>query len=139
MQTFFVTQIYLLYGAAFLLADGYGVRFPLLLSLRYHFRINGSVRLLLIIAGFVISLLLAFFPVDPGPPLFGDLIPSLNVLSLAFYYLYLSLRGEQEGGEGDGSVLHATATYVEHNRRGVGIATVVIACLHFVIPHYVLI
>mgnify|MGYP000847443096 FL=1 len=139
MQTYLLSLLYLFFGAAFLLADGYGVRFPMLLSLRYHFRTKRWVRVTLIIFGLGITLLLALFPMEPGPVLLGDLIPLLNVLSLAFYYLYLSLKNTEEEGPNDNSVLHATGLYVEHNRRGVGYVTLAVALIHFFIPHFVLI
>lgn len=139
MQTYLLSLVYLLFGSAFLLADGYGVRFPMLLSLRYHFRTKKGVRLTLIILGVAITLSLALFPMEPGPVLLGDLIPMLNVSSLAVYYLYLSLKGEGEGVHDDNSVLHATGLYVEHNRRGVGYVTLAVALIHFFIPHFVLV
>ena len=95
MQTYLLSLLYLLYGSAFLLADVHGVRFPTLLSLRYQFRMKKGVRLILIILGLAIAALLAFFPMEPGPVLLGDFIPLLNVLSLAVYYLYLSLKGRR--------------------------------------------
>ncbi|HOE83700.1 MAG TPA: hypothetical protein PLK91_00635 [Sphaerochaeta sp.] len=140
MQTYLLSLLYLLYGSAFLLADVHGVRFPTLLSLRYQFRMKKGVRLILIILGLAIAALLAFFPMEPGPVLLGDFIPLLNVLSLAVYYLYLSLKGqEEEGGERESdSVLHATGQYVEHNRRNVGYLTLGVCIIHFLIPHFVL-
>lgn len=140
MQTYLLSLLYLLYGSAFLLADVHGVRFPTLLSLRYQFRMKKGVRLILIILGFAIAALLAFFPVEPGPVLLGDFIPMVNVLSLAVYYLYLSLKGqEEEDGERESdSVLHATGQYVEHNRRNVGYLTLCVCIIHFLIPHFVL-
>jgi hypothetical protein len=140
MQTYLLSLLYLLYGAAFLLADVHGVRFPILLSLRYHFRTKKGVRMLLIVFGLVIALLLAFFPMEPGPVLFGDFIPLLNVTSLAIYYLYLSLKGlEEESDERHSdSVLHATGQYVEHNRSNVGYLTLGVCIIHFLIPHFVL-
>lgn len=139
MQTYLLSLAYLFFGSAFLLADRHGVRFPTLLSIRYHFRTKRGVRLTLIALGLLITALLALFPMAPGPVLLGDLIPLFNVLSLALYYLYLSLKNSEERGSPDNSVLHATGLYVEHNRWGVGYVTLAVALLHFIIPHFVLI
>ncbi|MFA5446705.1 MAG: hypothetical protein WC233_00345 [Sphaerochaeta sp.] len=138
MQAYLLSVLYLCYGAAFLLADEHGARFPSLLSLRYYFRTNRWVRAFVIIIGIILTALLSFFPMDPGPVLLGDLLPMINTLSLTVYFLHQSIKGAEEVGERKESVLHATGQYVDHNRRYVGYFTLVVAVLHFILPQLVI-
>ncbi len=138
MQGYLLSILYLSIGAAYLLADEYGARMPVLLSLRYHFRTQRWVRLALIISGTLLTLLLVFFPIAPGPVLLGDLLPCLNILFLTLYYLHQSLSGKGDRAEQPDSVIQATGEYVESNRRYVGYVTVVVALLHFLLPQLII-
>ena len=122
-QTYFLSILYLLLGASLLLADFWGMRFPLLLSLRYAFRI---------------CLALGFFPYPPGPALLGDFVPLLNCFCLLVYYLYQSLRGMDKHTESEQTVLDTTGLYMERNKRNVGYLTLAVAVLHFLAPQLVL-
>ena len=136
MQTYLLSLLYLLYGSAFLLADVHGALSAPVATLSVPH--EEGVRLILSSSA------------SPSPParllpvgrpgVARRLHPLLNVLSLAVYYLYLSLKGqEEEGGERESdSVLHATGQYVEHNRRNVGYLTLCVCIIHFLIPHFVL-
>ncbi len=138
MQIYLLSIAYLLLGSGFLLSDSYGLNFPLLLSLRYAFRTHRVVRRLLIVSGLVLTLALAFFPMEPGPCLLGDLIPMLNVFSLTLWFLYQALRGVGVKEEQQQTVLDATGLYMERNKRNVGFLTMGIAILHFIAPRLVL-
>ena len=138
IQVYLLCIAYLLLGSAFLLSDTYGLTFPLLLSLRYAFRTNASLRRILIIGGLLITLSLAFFPMDPGPWLLGDLVPMLNVFSLTLWFLYQALRGIGMKQEEQQTVLDATGLYMERNKRNVGFLTMGIAIIHFIAPQLVL-
>ncbi|MDY0288850.1 MAG: hypothetical protein RBR15_08505 [Sphaerochaeta sp.] len=139
MQIYLLSIAYLLVGAGILLSDAYGGRFALLLSLRYLFRTKKAFRTVLIIAGFALGLALGFFPVAPGPPLLGDLIPLANTALLTLWYISHALR-HTEGDEivDEQSVLKATGQYFEKNRRNFGFITLVVAVLHFLVPMSVL-
>ena len=138
IQVYLLCIAYLLLGTAFLLSDTYGLTFPLLFFLRYAFRTHASLRRILILAGLLITLALAFFPMDPGPWLLGDLVPMLNVFSLTLWFLYQSLRGIGVKQEEQQTVLDATGLYMERNKRNVGFLTMGIAIIHFIAPQLVL-
>ncbi len=139
MQIYVLSIVYLLVGAGILLSDTYGGRFALLLSLRYIFRTKKVFRLVLIITGFALSLALGFFPMAPGPPLLGDLIPMANTLLLTFWYVFHALRHTDEDEPlREKSVLKATGQYFEKNKRNLGFITSLVALLHFLVPMSVL-
>ena len=139
MQIYFLSIVYLLVGAAFLLSDMYGGRFSLLLSLRYVFRTKKGFQKVMIILGFALSLALGFFPMAPGPRLLGDLIPMANTILLTLWYLFHALRytDEDEPLE-EKSVLESTGQYFEKNKRNFGLITGLVALLHFLVPMSVL-
>lgn len=138
MQIYLVAVFYLALGSGFLLSDRYGLKFALLLSLRYAFRTKKAFRTILILTGMLLTLALCFFPTDPGPVLLGDLIPMINVFALCVWYLYRALKGDRENKEEDESMLHATGQYFERNKRSFGYVTAIIAFLHFLAPALVL-
>ena len=137
-QTYFLSILYLLLGASLLLADFWGMRFPLLLSLRYAFRVHKLVRRAFILSGLGICLALGFFPYPPGPALLGDFVPLLNCFCLLVYYLYQSLRGMDKHTESEQTVLDTTGLYMERNKRNFGYLTLAVAVLHFLAPQLVL-
>ena len=138
VQTYFLSIVYLVLGACLLLADSWGIRFSLLLSFRYAFRVHKLVRRLLIFSGLFICLALGFFPYPPGPAFLGDFVPMLNVFSLMLWYLFQSIRGMDKRSEVEQTVLDATGMYVERNKRNVGYLTLAVAALHFLVPQLVL-
>lgn len=137
-QIYVISIVYLVVGAALLLADSWGVRFPLLFNLRYAFRVHKLVRRALIISGFLITLALGFFPFPPGPPFLGDFVPMLNTFSLMLWYLFQSLRGMDRRSEGEQTVIDTTGLYMEKNKRNIGFLTLAVATLHFLAPQLVL-
>lgn len=138
IQLYVLCIAYLLLGSGFLLSDAYGLKFPLLLSLRYAFRTRKMLRRLLVLCGLLITLGLAFIPMDPGPWLLGDFVPLLNVFSLTIWYLYQALKGMGVKQDEQQTVLDATGLYMERNKRNVGFLTIAIATMHFFAPHLVL-
>jgi len=138
IQLYVLAIAYLLIGSGFLLSDSYGLTFPLLLSLRYAFRTHKAVRRILILGGLLITLALAFLPMDPGPWLLGDFVPMLNVFSLTIWYVYQALRGIGVKQDEQQTVLDATGLYMERNKRNLGFVTMSIAIIHFVAPQLVL-
>ncbi|MDD3903628.1 MAG: hypothetical protein WC136_11645 [Sphaerochaeta sp.] len=139
MQVYFLSIIYLLLGAGFLLSDSYGIKFALLLSLRYAFRTSKRFRRILIFSGLLLTVLLCFFPMDPGPVLLGDLLPLINVFSLTVWFLFQAVKHVSDAQDSDeNSVLEATGLYFERNKRNFGYVTCLVSLLHFFVPFSVL-
>ena len=139
MQVYFFSIIYLLLGAGFLLSDSYGVKFALLLSLRYAFRTSKRFRRILILLGLTLTVFICFIPMDPGPVFLGDLLPLINVFSLTIWYLFQAVK-HSSGTEGvdENTVLEATGLYFERNKRNFGYVTCLVALLHFIVPFSVI-
>jgi hypothetical protein len=138
IQFYLLAIAYLLVGSAFLLSDSFGIRFPLLLSLRFKFRNSKRLRRLLVLGGIVLAAGVGFVPFWPGPVLLGDLVPMANILALCIWYGFCAYRTESLPTDDPGSVLEATGKYVERNKRFFGYLTAVVACLHFLVPGSVL-
>ncbi|WP_320130732.1 hypothetical protein [uncultured Sphaerochaeta sp.] len=139
IQIYLLSVLYLLLGAGFLLSDSYGVRFSLLLSLRYYFRNSKRFRRILILGGIFLVVMLCLYPVDPGPTFLGDLFPMINILGLTLWYIFKAFRSDEPTvGDDNNSVLEATGQYFEKNKRVLGYCTILIAVLHFLVPVSVL-
>jgi hypothetical protein len=151
MQVYFLSIVYLLVGAGMLLVDYYGGRLLLLIRLRSTFRSSLACRLLIVVGGFLLVVLMMLFPVPPGPRIIGDLVPAVNVFALWIWFVSQSIaisrkRKEDSSSEGDDSstrnreedMLHYTSSLIETNKRNFGLVTLVVACLHFLVPMSVL-
>lgn len=151
MQVYFLSIVYLLVGAGMLLVDHYGGRLLLLIRLRSTFRSSLAFRLLIVIGGFLLVILLLLFPAPPGPKILGDFIPALNVFALWIWLVSQSIavskkRKENSTSNGDEppmrnreeDMLRYTSSLIETNKRNFGLVTIVVACLHFIVPMSVL-
>lgn len=132
-QLFFLEIVYLLLGSFLLLSDSYGVRYPVLLSLRHLFRMNPRFRFFLILIGCVLMTLSIFLPYDPGPPLLGDLLVTLNLLFLVVWFLVKAKKVK-----GEETVFVEASQYVEKNMQVFGFLTMGVAVIHFLVPMSVL-
>mgnify|MGYP007111632495 CR=1 FL=1 len=132
-QLFFLEIVYLLLGSFLLLSDSYGVRYPVLLSLRHQFRMNPRFRFFLILIGCVLMTLSVFLPYDPGPPLLGDLLVTLNLLFLVVWFLVKAKKVK-----GEETVFVEASQYVEKNMQVFGFLTMGVAVIHFLVPMSVL-
>jgi hypothetical protein len=132
-QLFFLEIVYLLLGSFLLLSDSYGVRYPVLLSLRHLFRMNPRFRFFLILIGCVLMTLSVFLPYDPGPPLLGDLLVTLNLLFLVVWFLVKAKKVK-----GEETVFVEASQYVEKNMQVFGFLTMGVAVIHFLVPMSVL-
>ena len=125
IQFFLLAELYLLLGAAVLLADLYGVRFVFMLNIRSFCFRTGKTSLCFFAAGLCLCLCLLFSPVSPGPVIIGDLLPAVCILVEAFMFLHPALNnpGDFFSGSRD---------------RQLGRVLFAVALLHFLFPSVVL-
>lgn len=134
MQLYFLSVAYLIIGGAFLLSDTHGLKLNILYSLRFLFRNNNTFRLGLIISGVGLTIGLALFPLDPGPRIIGDLVPMITIALLTFFYLFEHFKKPLgEDGLSD-RIAHSLERVQEH----LGFVTLIVALIHFLLPHFVL-
>jgi hypothetical protein len=146
MQIYLITIAYLLIGAGQLLVDYYGGRLLLLIRLRNMFRTSVKIQVLSIVGGIGLVLLKVFFPVAPGPALLGDLFPAGMMFILVIYYLSQLMVYHKKGRDAveednkrlEEDMLQKTGSYIETNKRNLGVVMVVCATLHFLFPQAVL-
>lgn len=151
MQVYLLGIAYLLLGAGMLLVDYYGGRLLLLIRLRSTFRSSRPCRLLFVVGGFLLVVLMLLFPVPPGPRILGDLIPAVNVFALWIWFVSQAIaisrkrKGDSSAERDDhlsrnreDDMLHYTSSLIETNKRNFGLVTLVVACLHFLVPMSVL-
>ncbi|MCQ2398278.1 MAG: hypothetical protein MJ052_03135 [Sphaerochaetaceae bacterium] len=127
VQFFFLAEIYLLTGSAVLLADTYGASVLFLIGIRSFVLGNRKTLIAFMVAGLVIASGLVLVPMEPGPLVLGDLIPSLTIILLVLFYL--KKLGEPER--------NLQTVYKQHDTQG--FITLSIAILHFTLPGIVLI
>ncbi len=127
IQLYVLSLVYLLLGSGFLLADSLGVKVSLLYSLRYLFRNKKGFRLGMILSGVVLTIGLALFPIEPGPRIIGDLLPMINVFLLSVWFLAESLQKHELFTDPAGRY-----------QKYMGYATLAVALIHFLLPHFVL-
>lgn len=137
-QVYFLTVAYLLIGGGVLLGDEYGGRSHLLLRLKNSVNTSKITHLVFIVVGLFTTFWKIFLPIAPGPPLLGDLLPTLSTLTLAIYYLVGLKRLMGGGKEKELAVVTHTSSYLERNKRNLGLFIVAVALLHFLFPQAVL-
>ena len=133
IQLYLLSVAYLVIGSGFLLSDTHGIKMSILFSLRFTFRNNRAVRLSLIIGGFLLTIGLASSH-RSGPRIIGDLLPLINIFILSIWYLTESLQKS----EADELFTSVVGRYRERSRERMGYVTLVIALIHFLLPHFVL-
>jgi hypothetical protein len=146
-QLYALTLIYLVIGASLLLIDEYGGRYLLLIRLSHTFEQHKFSYVVLSLIGFLITLLKIFFPISPGPPLLGDLFPSVCSMMIALYGIYKMIRGQESQIPDQRSrnlllrreeMFQKTGTLMEQYKRNLGYICLVSASLHFLFPSAVL-
>lgn len=135
-QVYFLEIIFLVFGALLLLSDSHGVKYPLLLSLRYGFRNKRWLRVLLITMGWLLTVLSAVVPYDPGPMFLGDLLVTITIFILTVWYIAMAMHPVRTGEEK--TVLDEATTYIERNKDFFGMVVIIVAVVHFCVPMLVL-
>jgi len=140
-QIYLSSIIYLLIGSAILLVDQYGGRYLLLLRLKNFAISSVQTSAGFVVIGLLLTILKIVFPIPPGPPLLGDLIPSLALFSLSLYHFTLLLR-QKKSVKGvrnpHQEVFHKTGSLMETHKKNLGFTILVIASLHFLFPQAIL-
>jgi hypothetical protein len=140
-QIYLSSIIYLLIGSAILLVDQYGGRYLLLLRLKNFAISSVQTSAGFVVIGLLLTILKIVFPIPPGPPLLGDLIPSLALFSLSLYHFTLLLR-QKKSVKGvrnpHQEVFHKTGSLIETHKKNLGFTILVIASLHFLFPQAIL-
>lgn len=83
--------------------------------------------------GLLTFLILIFFPMNPGPVILGDLIPSLTVLYNTVYFFVMIKRKEKSGRS------EYFDTKRGERKTALGYISLSVAVLHFLLPSFVLI
>jgi hypothetical protein len=140
-QIYLSSIIYLLVGAAILLVDQYGGRYLLLLRLKNFAISSVQTSVGFVVIGVLLTIFKIAFPIPPGPPLLGDLIPSLALFSLSLYHFTLlfrqkrSVKGVRTPHQ---EVFQKTGSLIETHKKNLGFTILVIAALHFLFPQAIL-
>lgn len=146
MQGYLLTIGYLLVGAGLLLVDFYGGRLLLLIRIRNVYRTSLKTLVFSILGGIALLIVKVFFPIAPGPALLGDLFPASMILVLVVYFLsqlvvYHKHKGDAmttENERQEEDMLQKTGSFIETNKRNLGVVIVCCALLHFLFPQAVL-
>lgn len=96
IQFYFVSVLFLFITALMKLFDFYSSGLLFLLGVKQKLAESSVLRLIFCLVGIVTSLILLFFPTDPGPVFIGDLIPSITIFIEASKYLFYSDRYSQK-------------------------------------------
>lgn len=155
-QIYWLVIAYLLVGSGLLLVDEYGGRFIILIRLRNTVRHNFGIQLFLVIIGLLLAPLVIFFPVEPGPILFGDFVPLVCTVVLLIYHVSQLVLGKKHGffdgadaqrfrppgftapPEEQEDVLKKTGSLIETHKRNLGYLVLASSVLHFLFPSAVL-
>ena len=130
MQFYFLSVSYLILSSLIILPEKWKRQLSFLILFREKLREEKSARRLYCLAGMAIGLGSLLFPVEPGPRIVGDFIPSFFVffLSLMIYFIYSDKRED---------------AYVESLRteryERIGKVSLSVALIHFLFPFLVLI
>jgi len=84
-------------------------------------------KLVLALIGIPLVFLVLFFPIYPGPEIFGDLLVSINILALVLYYFY-GYKHEEDNG-----------LQFLKLKLSLGWEIAIVTILHFVLPNFVII
>lgn len=149
IQFYVLALIFMLYGAAYLLADEYGAKFHILIKAKDSFSSNTNFTIVLIVLTGVVGILKLISPNDPGPIVIGDLLPAGGLLSLSIFY-YFDVRKIRASEDDDIDNLDEEKVYIDSdfvnkaqkyyykNKKMMGYFILGIALFHFLFPGAVL-
>ncbi len=131
IQVYLLSVFYLVFSALLLLVDSYRRRLSFMLKAKS--RIREDVRKLNIyfLSGIAISLLLLFLPMKPGPVIAGDLLPSLLILGMAFFFRLLYSERNRDRSD-------AYLSGRKQKIKRLGFICLYAAAIHFLFPSIIL-
>lgn len=140
VQIYFLTVLYLLYGAGMIIRFEAGGRVRGVWELRRLFDNHRWCRVILIAGGIILDLLLLFFPYYPGPMFIGDVVPAANILGLIVLYISkASSHGARKMiRDRSESVISYSGRLLEAGQSFFGFLTLATAIIHFAVPSLVL-
>ena len=79
--------LYLVFTALLMLFEVFPAELSFMRVLRVKVRRLKNLRIALSLTGFILGLLTLFLPIQPGPVILGDFLPSLALVLSAFHYM----------------------------------------------------
>ena len=89
IQLYLLSVAYLVFSSLLILVDSYRRKLSFMIKVKSRLREDSKRLNIYFAAGLMISLLNLFLPMSPGPAIIGDLVPSLSVLFMAFFFRLL--------------------------------------------------
>lgn len=129
MQIWLITLGYLVYTGFIYITPEIGIGIPTLLGIREYLFNNKIYIKILMILGYLLSIMNFINPITPGPKFLGDLLPSLFLFLSAFNYMLILIKEEQ-------SVIVEEKLSKRH--FNFGIILFAVAFLHFLLPKWVI-
>ncbi|NQT58837.1 MAG: hypothetical protein HQ557_07645 [Bacteroidetes bacterium] len=150
IQFYVLALVFMLYGAAVLLADEYGEKVNILLRIKETYSINQTFSIVLIVLTAVVGILKLISPTSPGPVVIGDFLPAINLIALAVFFTFDLARKQKKSDDEHGNVsenddvfadsdpISKVQSFYYKNKKILGFATLGIALFHFLFPGAVL-
>ena len=150
IQFYVLSLTFLLYGAAYLLADEYGMKYHLLIRVKESLVVNQTVTIVIIVLTTVIGVLKLISPVSPGPVVVGDFLPALCLLAQAVFFVFdMKKKGSMYDDEAvdldedhtvfaDSDLISKTQNFYSKYKRYIGYSFLIVAFLQFLFPGAVL-
>lgn len=129
MQLWFITLFYLTYTGLIYIAPSIGIYNPTLLRIRDYLFNHEKYIILVMIIGYVLTILTLFFPISPGPIFLGDLLVSIFLFISSINYTFILIKKEL-------SIVIDEKIITRH--RNYAIIIFVVSVLHFTLPSWVI-
>ena len=121
--------IYLLFSSLLMLFEVFPEELSFMRVLRVKIGRIRKLRISLASIGFVLGLLTLFFPIQPGPVILGDFLPSVCLVLTAFHYTG-KVTEEEEA-----PIINA---YWEYGSFRYAVADIVVVLLDILFPTFIL-
>ena len=127
VQFYLLSIVYLVISAGLLLVDKYGTEMLFLINLKTFYNSKKSIQLTYITIGFLTALGLVLFPIEPGPMVIGDILPTANIVVVLIFLIKNFGKAED------------VVEFNNEKRNALGFITLGVALVHFVFPWIVII
>ncbi len=129
MQLWLITLLYLTYTGLIFLTPSIGIYNPTLLRIRDYLFNHEKYIILIMLSGYILSLLTLFFPLGPGPSILGDLLVSIFLFLSAINFTFILFKKEL-------SIVIDENIITRH--RNYAIIIFIVTLLHFLFPTWVI-